>query len=92
MYNDAFFQGVIIEHTGLQSVDVAAFQGLVSLAYLHLDNGQLINPPSLQYIRKTIVGLDLNYNRITHIKDTYFVGCEKLWNIQLEGNITEAYW
>ena len=81
------FQGIRVEQCDLQSVDAEAFEGLVSLMYLRLKSGQLIYPPSLQYMQKTLVSLHLDHNRITHISDAYFDGCEKLDDIDLRGNL-----
>ena len=76
-----------MEQCGLQSVEAEAFEGLVSLKYLKLTGGQLIHPPSLKYIQKTLIRLDLQYNRIAHINDTYFARCEKVEQIYLQGNL-----
>ena len=77
----------MIEDTGLLSVDMEAFEGLVSLNRLHLNNGPLTHQPSLHYIPKTIVWLELKHNRITRINDTYFAGCAILKRIDFQGNL-----
>ena len=86
MIENTYFQGTTMRHCGLQYVDLDAFDGLVSLGYLTLNNGHLTEAPTLQYIRKTLLGLDLRYNEITHIDDTCFAGCEKLRNTDISGN------
>ena len=86
-YEDPFFQGIHIEHSGLLLVDVEAFGGLTSLGYLKLNDGQLMNPPSLQYMLKTLTRLELKYNRIARINAAYFAGCQKLRAVNLNGNL-----
>ena len=54
-----------MRHCG-QYVDMDVFDGLVSLGYLTLNNGYLTEAPTLQYIRRTLLGLDLRYNEITY--------------------------
>ena len=46
-----------------------------------------MNPPSLQFMRKTLVTLELKYNRIAHINAAYFAGCQKLRAVNLNGNL-----
>ena len=85
-----YFQGVEIRNSGLQSVGPNAFANLHALQYLRLINGLLAQPPSLRFICKSLILLDLQSNIIAHIDKSYFAGCVKLATLSLQRNLLSS--
>ena len=63
-----------------------AFNGLTKLQNLDISHNQLTIAPLLLHVKNTLQTLDLSWNRITHIGDTYFNLCWKINNVFLDNN------
>ena len=63
-----------------------ALKGLNRLVILDISQNKLINAPTLSYVKNTLEELDISWNRIGHISDTYFNLCKKMRIIHLQYN------
>ena len=84
------FLGVSIRNSSLQSVEANAFANLPALHDLRLIDGLLTEPPSLQFICKSLIRLDMQRNYISHIDESYFAGCVKLATLCLQKNLLSS--
>ena len=51
-----------------------------------MSHNQLNKAPSISSVKNTILQLDLSWNKLSHISDTYFHFCEEIRMIFLDGN------
>ena len=55
-----------------------AFNGLNTLENLDISHNRLNRAPSISSVKNTILLLDLSWNEIYHISDSYFHFCKKI--------------
>ena len=63
-----------------------AFNGLRTLDKLDISHNRLNKAPFISSVKNTLLRLDLSWNGISHISDTYFHSCKKIRNIFLNNN------
>ena len=63
-----------------------ALNGLNTLEELDISHNQLHRAPFISSVKNSILILDLSWNEISHISDTYFHSCKKIRNIFLDNN------
>ena len=79
-----------LSHNNLESIHANAFECLVSLTELKLNNNALINVNNLFNSFKNLVSLDLSANKIQMLYDN--VLCGSLKNLNLSGNGLNRIW
>ena len=63
-----------------------AFNGLNTLENIHIAHNRLNKAPYISNVKSTILRLDLSWNEISQISDTYFHFCKKIKYIFLNNN------
>ena len=67
------FQKLILTGNEISEIHQMAFNGLKTLEdYRDISHNQLSNAPSITSVKNTILHLDLSWNKLSHISDTYF--------------------
>ena len=72
------FQAIYIHYNTLRYIHGQAFKGLGSLKMLSIRDSDLLVPPSLNFLSRTLTHLTLSKNKIAVFPSDYFDGCSVL--------------
>lgn len=78
-------------HCGIKDIDSDAFESLVNLQQLRLDNNHLRDVRAAWFVAmKYLTYLDLNYNEIERIEDAVYTNLPGLVDLRISGNRLEC--
>ena len=80
------FQDMILSRNKISLIHPFALTGLHTLQYLDISHNQLTSAPSISCVKRTLLTLDLSWNYIKYVSDTYFDYCNNIRNIHFVFN------
>ena len=86
LYYRFCFQNLFLFHNKIDFIHRFALNGMKALYMLDISKNRLTTAPSLAEVGSTLRDLDLSWNYIKHITDSYFDLCKNIANINIANN------
>ena len=80
------FQHLTLYSNAIYKIDQQAFTGLHALRILDISHNLLVSTPSIIDVKDTLEILDLSWNNLIIISETYFDSCSYMESIIIAGN------